>query len=80
MFFLEILGMVAFSVSGAIEAMKKEMDMLGVLVLGLVTAVGGGVIRDVIIGERPPVAFENPRNALIAIGAAFTAFLTGAVI
>ena len=80
MFFLEILGTVAFSVSGAIEAMKKEMDMLGVLVLGLVTAVGGGVIRDVIIGELPPVAFENPRNALISIGAAFTAFLTGAVI
>lgn len=80
MFCLEILGTVAFSVSGAIEAMKKEMDMLGVLVLGLVTAVGGGVIRDVIIGELPPAAFQNPRNALIAIGAAFTAFLTGAVI
>lgn len=39
--FLETLGTVAFSISGAIEAMKKQMDLLGVLVLGLVTAVGG---------------------------------------
>ena len=38
--FLETLGTVAFSISGAIEAMKKQMDLLGVLVLGLVTAVG----------------------------------------
>lgn len=43
--FLETLGTVAFSISGAIEAMKKQMDLLGVLVLGLVTAVGGGLMR-----------------------------------
>ena len=48
---LDILGTVAFSLSGAIEAMKKRMDMLGVLVLGLITAVGGGIIRDIIIGR-----------------------------
>ena len=77
MFFLEILGTVAFSISGAIEAMKKEMDMLGVLVLGLVTAVGGGVLRDVLIGQIPPAAFQNSRNALIALGTSFTAFLIG---
>ncbi|MGN0436287.1 MAG: trimeric intracellular cation channel family protein [Wujia sp.] len=80
MVFLEILGTIAFSISGAIEAMKKEMDMLGVLVLGLVTAVGGGILRDVLMGELPPAAFQNPRNALIAIGAALAAFIVGAVI
>ena len=58
-FFLEILGTIAFSVSGAIEAMKKEMDMLGVLVLGLVTAVGGGILRDMITGALPPAAFQT---------------------
>lgn len=78
-FFLEILGTIAFSVSGAIEAMKKEMDMLGVLVLGLVTAVGGGILRDMITGALPPVAFQNPRNALIALGTALIAFLVGAL-
>lgn len=80
MIIFEILGTVAFSVSGAIEAMKKEMDMLGVLVLGLVTAVGGGILRDIVIGEFPPAAFRNPRNALIAIGAALVAFLIGTIL
>ena len=50
MIFLEILGTIAYSICGAIEAMKNKMDLLGVLVLGLVTAIGGGVLRDVIIG------------------------------
>lgn len=80
MIFLEILGTIAFSVSGAIEAMKKEMDMLGVLVLGLVTAVGGGVLRDVVIGALPPAAFQNSRNAILALGSAFLAFIAGAVL
>lgn len=53
MMFFEILGTIAFSVSGAIEAMKKGMDMLGVMVLGLVTAVGGGVMRDIFAGNMP---------------------------
>lgn len=74
----EILGTIAFAVSGAIEAMKKQMDLLGVVVLGLVTAVGGGVIRDVITGNLPPAAFVNPLNALIALVAALIAFLIGA--
>lgn len=80
MVFLEILGTIAFSASGAIEAMKKKMDMLGVLVLGLITAVGGGILRDVLIGELPPASFQNPRNALIAIATALLAFLIGAVV
>lgn len=78
MIFLEILGTIAFSVSGAMEAMKKEMDLLGVLVLGLVTAVGGGVLRDVLMGQFPPAAFQNSRNAFIALGTAFVSFLVAA--
>lgn len=57
--------------------MKKKMDMLGVLVLGLVTAVGGGILRDVLMGELPPAAFQNPRYGMIALGAAFVAFWVG---
>lgn len=78
MIFLEILGTIAFSVSGAMEAMKKEMDLLGVLVLGLVTAVGGGVLRDVLMGQFPPAAFQNSHNAFIALGTAFVSFLVAA--
>lgn len=76
---LDILGTVAFSLSGAIEAMKKRMDMLGVLVLGLITAVGGGIIRDIIIGRFPPTVFRSPNNALVAIITALTTFLVAAI-
>lgn len=65
--FLETLGTIAFAVSGAIEAMKKQMDLLGVIVLGMVTAIGGGVIRDIVTGEIPPIAFQNPTQAKVAI-------------
>lgn len=78
--YLEILGTVAFSISGAIEAMKKEMDLLGVLVLGLVTAVGGGIIRDLVIGQIPPATFQNPRSAEIALGVAAVAFVIGVIL
>ena len=77
MSYLEILGTVAFSISGAVEAMKKEMDLLGVIVLGMVTAVGGGVLRDIIIGQIPPAMLRNPVYAELAIGVAVIAFLVG---
>lgn len=80
MFILEILGTIAFSVSGAIEGMKKGMDILGVLVLGLVTAVGGGILRDIIIGELPPISVQNPQNVLIALASSFVAFLAGVIV
>ena len=64
---IEIIGTVAFAVSGALEAIRKKMDVFGVMILGLITAVGGGVIRDTVIGRTPPAAFENPTCALIAL-------------
>ncbi len=74
MWYLELLGTIAFAISGAMEAMKKEMDLLGVIILGLLTAVGGGVLRDVIIGKFPPTAFQDPRMAVVAIVTSVTAF------
>ena len=73
--FLELIGTVAFSVSGAITGLKKKMDILGVVILGLTTAVGGGVIRDLILGITPPNTFRNPIYATFAIGAAIVVFL-----
>ena len=63
---LEIVGTVAFAASGALTAVKKQMDLLGVIVLGIVTAVGGGIVRDLILGITPPLAFRNPMCAIIA--------------
>lgn len=80
MAFLETLGTIAFAVSGAIEAIKKEMDLLGVLVLGVVTAIGGGVIRDVIIGQVPPAAFQNPTQTKVALATALMVFLLGMLV
>ena len=64
-FIFEILGTVAFSLSGALTAMKKEMDIFGACVLGMTTAIGGGIIRDLILGITPPTAFINPTYAII---------------
>ena len=64
-FVFEILGAIAFSLSGALTAMKKEMDIFGACVLGMTTAIGGGIIRDLILGITPPTAFINPTYAII---------------
>lgn len=69
-FALEIIGTVAFSVSGAMLGIQKKMDILGIAILGLTTAVGGGVIRDLILGITPPRTFQNPVYAVVAIGTA----------
>ena len=71
---LEIIGTIAFSVSGAVVGIKKKMDVLGVVTMGIITAVGGGIIRDLLIGVVPPAAFRDPIYALIAIGVAVIAF------
>lgn len=64
---LEIISTIAFAISGALVAINKKMDIFGVAILGLTTAVGGGIIRDIILGINPPFSLEHPRNAIIAI-------------
>lgn len=66
-FIMEMIGTIAFASAGAMVAVEKEMDVLGVCVLGMTTAVGGGMIRDLILGVNPPVMFQNPVYALVAI-------------
>ena len=74
---LELVGTLAFAASGALTGLKKNMDIFGVAILGLTTAVGGGVIRDVILGNTPPATFRNPAYATIAIITALVLFLPG---
>ena len=68
----EIAGTVSFAVSGAIVGMVKNMDVFGITVLAVLTAVGGGMIRDVLAGYTPPMALENPGNLLLAVLTAFS--------
>lgn len=76
-FVIELTGTVAFAVSGALVAIEKKMDILGVCVLGITTAVGGGVIRDVILGNTPPQAFDTPVYIVTAIVVSVLVFLPG---
>lgn len=72
---VEILGTVAFAVSGAQVAIKKNMDILGIVVLANVTAVGGGTIRDILLGNTPPSAFRNPVYVIWATATAVVMFV-----
>lgn len=67
LFILDMIGTIAFALSGAMTAINKKMDVLGVIILGMVTAVGGGMIRDIILGIVPPQAFRDPLYALTAL-------------
>lgn len=64
---LELLGTVAFAISGATVGIEANMDIFGVTVLGVTTATGGGIIRDLIISNTPPNAFKNPIYSIVAI-------------
>ena len=59
MFVLELIGAAAFAISGAMAAIKRKADIFGVVFLGVITALGGGVIRDVLIGQLPPKMFVS---------------------
>ena len=62
-FVFEIIGTVAFSVSGAMTGLKKNMDIFGVMILGVITAIGGGVIRDLVHGITPPLRQTRLRDS-----------------
>ena len=67
---VEILGTIAFAMSGALVAIQKELDYYGIAILAIVTATGGGIIRDLLISESLPTSLENPFYALISVASA----------
>ena len=66
-FILEMIGTIAFAASGALVGSEQKMDIFGVSVLGVITAVGGGMIRDVTLGIIPPGVFQKPVYAAVAV-------------
>lgn len=74
-FVINLIGTVAFAASGAMIGLKKAMDVFGVCILGLTTAVGGGVLRDLILGLTPPSAFRDPTCAMVSLAASALFFL-----
>ncbi len=75
MVIIENVGLIAFAISGAVVAAKKDMDLFGINLMALVTATGGGLIRDIIIDRIPPVMFVNPSLTIITLITANIAFV-----
>lgn len=74
-YLIEMIGTVAFAWSGAMVGIRKNLDIFGVIVLGMVTAVGGGIIRDLLLGLTPPGVFLDPVYAAVAFLTALLLFL-----
>ena len=64
---LDLLGVAVFAVSGASLAVEKRLDLFGVLVLSVVTALGGGLLRDVLLGATPPAALDDGRYLVVCV-------------
>lgn len=67
---LELIGIVAFAVSGALMAIRRDYDVVGIVSLAVLTSLGGGIVRDLVLGATPPVAFTRWEYLVVAVAAA----------
>ena len=67
---LELLGVAVFAMSGALAAGRKHLDLMGVLVLAVVTAIGGGTLRDLLLGRHPVFWIADPVYLVVIVCAA----------
>jgi uncharacterized membrane protein YeiH len=73
-YYLGLIGMAAFASTGVISAGKKDMDIFSIVLLGVVTATGGGTLRDIIINARPIFWVEDLTYLWVSIGASILTF------
>jgi uncharacterized membrane protein YeiH len=75
---LDLTGVFAFAVNGALTALRVvRLDIVGVVTLGMITALGGGIIRDVLLDSLPPATFSDWRYLAVAAGGGLVAFVFG---
>ena len=72
---LDLLGTAAFAASGALAGIRRDMDLFGVLVLGMVTATGGGTLRDLLLGDTPPFIFKDETYFYLSISISLVVFV-----
>ncbi|WP_345950947.1 trimeric intracellular cation channel family protein [Mucilaginibacter sp. PAMB04274] len=72
---IELLGTIAFTIAGAFSAMQKRLDAFGVIVIAFITAIGGGTIRDVLIGYTPVSWMRNLNGPILITVTAVVAIL-----
>src|SRR5919206_551989 len=70
----DLIGVAVFAASGATAAIVKRLDLFGVAFVGFVAALGGGILRDLVIGAVPPLAFADWRYAVTAVAASMAVF------
>lgn len=73
LFIIDILGTFSFAVSGAFLAMQKKLDPFGVLVISFITAIGGGTLRDILIGSLPVSWLRNETATIVIFSSAIAA-------
>lgn len=76
---LEIIGVFSFSIAGALLAIDNEIDFIGVVFLAVITSFGGGIIRDVLIGNTPPVFFSLYVLVIISVLTATVVFIIATI-
>lgn len=74
LYLLDLVGIFVFGITGALVGVRKKLDVFGVLVLAAVTGLGGGFIRDVLIGATPPAALQDWRYLVVPIAAGLLTF------
>ncbi|MFA8300965.1 MAG: trimeric intracellular cation channel family protein [Hyphomicrobiales bacterium] len=74
-YILDLMGTIAFAISGAMAASKKRVDLFGAIFAGLITAVGGGTIRDILIGYFPVMWIQNLTYIYVGLIGAIATFL-----
>lgn len=72
--FLDYFGTVAFAVTGAFKAIEQKSDIVGVIILSIVTGLAGGLMRDIIFGKYPPSAISDPMYLFLSIITGFSIF------
>lgn len=71
---LDLIGTVAFAASGAFAGVRRNLDLLGVQVLGVVTAIGGGTLRDMLLGDLPPFCLKDEAYLYLSIAVSLLIF------
>lgn len=77
LYLLDLFGCAVFAVSGTLTAGRKRMDLFGVVVVAVITAIGGGTVRDVLLDRRPLVWIEDPTYLAVIVAAAGATIVCG---
>lgn len=78
-FAVELIGTIAFAISGAMVAIDHDLDVFGVLFMAVIVALGGGTLRDILLGNLPPKMFSNYTFVAVAAAAGLVVFLLASV-